>query len=79
MTGANSKPETKSTPVHTPWPGLIEAYRDRLAIGPNWKTVTLREGGTPLLPAGHLSELTVATSTSRSRVSTPPGRSRTAV
>lgn len=45
-------------PVHIPWPGLIEAYRDRLAIGPNWKTVTLREGGTPLLPAGHLSELT---------------------
>ncbi|GAA4475190.1 threonine synthase [Rhodococcus olei] len=46
------------TPVHTPWPGLIEAYRDRLPIGENWKTITLREGGTPLLPAGHLSELT---------------------
>ena len=46
------------TPVHTPWPGLIEAYRDRLAIGENWKTVTLLEGGTPLIPAGHLSELT---------------------
>ena len=47
--------------VHTPWPGLIEAYRSRLAIGPDWKTVTLREGGTPLLPAGHLSELTGCT------------------
>ena len=34
--------------VHTPWPGLIEAYRERLAIGPDWKTVTLLEGGTPL-------------------------------
>ncbi len=45
-------------PVHKAWPGLIEAYRDRLAIGDNWKTVTLREGGTPLLPAGHLSEIT---------------------
>ncbi len=29
-------------PVHKAWPGLIEAY----------------EGGTPLLPAGHLSEIT---------------------
>ncbi|EME20345.1 threonine synthase [Rhodococcus triatomae] len=46
------------TPVHTPWPGLIEAYRDRLPIGENWKTVTLLEGGTPLIPAGHLSEVT---------------------
>lgn len=44
--------------VHKPWPGLIEAYRDRLAVGPDWKTVTLREGATPLLPAGHLSEIT---------------------
>ncbi|MDG3012829.1 threonine synthase [Rhodococcus sp. D2-41] len=46
------------TPVHRAWPGLIEAYRDRLDIGENWKTITLREGGTPLLPAAHLSELT---------------------
>lgn len=38
--------------------GSHRAYRDRLAIGDNWKTVTLREGGTPLLPAGHLSEIT---------------------
>ncbi|OYD71281.1 threonine synthase [Rhodococcus sp. OK302] len=45
-------------PVHKAWPGLIEAYRDRLPIGDNWKTITLREGGTPLLPAGHLSEIT---------------------
>jgi threonine synthase len=45
-------------PIHIPWPGLIEAYRERLAIGPDWTPVTLREGGTPLLPAEHLSELT---------------------
>lgn len=44
--------------VHTPWPGLIAAYRDRLPIGENWQPVTLREGGTPLLPAARLSELT---------------------
>ena len=49
---------SNSAPVHTPWPGLIEAYRDRLAIGPNGVPVTLREGNTPLLPAGRLSELT---------------------
>ena len=28
-------------PVHRRWPGLIEAYRDRLPIGENWETVTL--------------------------------------
>ncbi|QCB52109.1 threonine synthase [Rhodococcus sp. PAMC28707] len=44
--------------VHTPWPGLIEAYRSRLAIGPDWKTVTLLEGATPLIHAERLSELT---------------------
>ncbi|CPU87316.1 threonine synthase [Mycobacteroides abscessus] len=47
--------------VHTPWPGLIAAYRDRLPIGENWQPVTLREGGTPLLPAARLSELTGCT------------------
>lgn len=47
--------------VHTPWPGLIAAYRDRLPIGEDWQPVTLREGGTPLLPAARLSELTGCT------------------
>lgn len=47
--------------VHTPWPGLIAAYRDRLPIGENWQPVTLREGGTPLLLAARLSELTGCT------------------
>lgn len=44
--------------VHRPWPGLIEAYRDRLAVGKNWQAVTLLEGNTPLIPAQHISELT---------------------
>ena len=47
--------------VHQPWPGLIEAYRDRLPIGDNWTTVTLLEGGTPLIHAKRISELTGCT------------------
>ncbi|MBF6438896.1 threonine synthase [Nocardia cyriacigeorgica] len=46
------------TGVHSRWPGLITAYRDRLAVGADWEPVTLFEGGTPLVPATHLSELT---------------------
>ena len=40
----------------TAWPGLIEAYRDRLPVSAATPVVTLREGGTPLLPAPYLSE-----------------------
>ncbi|GAA3244173.1 threonine synthase [Pseudonocardia petroleophila] len=40
------------------WPGVIEAYRDRMPVEPGWTVVTLGEGGTPLLPAPHLSGLT---------------------
>lgn len=47
--------------VHQPWPGLIAAYRDRLPVQDNWTPITLREGGTPLLPAPGLSELTCCT------------------
>ncbi|RMI31657.1 threonine synthase [Nocardia stercoris] len=47
-----------TTAVHTPWPGLIAAYRDRIAGAGDWEPVTLFEGGTPLVPAHHLSELT---------------------
>jgi threonine synthase len=46
------------TTVHQPWPGLIEAYRDRLPIGDDWTPVTLLEGGTPLIAAGRISEKT---------------------
>ena len=45
-------------PVHSRWPGLIEAYRDRLPIGDDWEPVTLYEGGTPLIRATHLSAVT---------------------
>ncbi|MFT3663016.1 MAG: threonine synthase [Gordonia sp. (in: high G+C Gram-positive bacteria)] len=46
------------TPIHRGWPGLIEAYRERMPVGDDWKIVTLLEGGTPLVPAPHISELT---------------------
>ncbi|MGH9034789.1 MAG: threonine synthase, partial [Acidimicrobiia bacterium] len=44
------------TPPTPGWPGIIEAYRDRLPVTPATPVVTLREGGTPLLPAERLSE-----------------------
>ena len=40
------------------WPGVIEAYPNRIWVGPGWRIVTLREGGTPLLPAPTLSQRT---------------------
>ncbi|WP_370934631.1 threonine synthase [Amycolatopsis sp. cg13] len=40
------------------WPGIIEAYRDRIPVPDGAHVVTLGEGNTPLLPAAHLSELT---------------------
>src|SRR5262245_41469038 len=40
------------------WRGLIEEYRDRLPVTETTPVVTLLEGGTPLVPAGKLSELT---------------------
>jgi threonine synthase len=45
--------------VSTPaWPGIVAAYADRIAIPDGAKVVTLGEGGTPLVEAPHLSELT---------------------
>ncbi len=42
----------------TAWSGVIAAYRDRLPmIRPDTPVVTLHEGNTPLLPAGHVSAL----------------------
>ncbi len=41
-----------------PWRGVIEEYRDRLPFAPDVEVVTLGEGGTPLVPARHLSGLT---------------------
>jgi threonine synthase len=40
------------------WRGLIEEYRDRLPVTDETPVITLLEGGTPLLPAPHLSSLT---------------------
>lgn len=40
------------------WRGLIEEYRDRLPVSPTTPVVTLREGGTPLVYACVLSEMT---------------------
>jgi threonine synthase len=42
------------------WPGLIEAYRDRLPVDASTPVITLLEGDTPLLPAPRLSEQTRA-------------------
>ena len=41
-----------------PWRGVIEEYRDRLPFRDDVEVVTLGEGGTPLVPAPHLSALT---------------------
>ncbi|MEZ5212801.1 threonine synthase [Gordonia sp. PP30] len=50
--------DTTYAPVHRGWPGLIEAYRSRMPVGDDWKIVTLLEGGTPLISAPYLSEVT---------------------
>ncbi|SNC72037.1 threonine synthase [Kytococcus aerolatus] len=42
------------------WRGVIAEYADRLPAELSQQVVTLREGGTPLIPAEHLSELTGA-------------------
>src|SRR5690606_32559032 len=38
------------------WRGVITEYADRLPPHVLRTVITLREGGTPLIPAGHLSE-----------------------
>jgi threonine synthase len=40
------------------WRGVIEEYRDRLPVDRDTAAVTLLEGGTPLVPAPYLSEVT---------------------
>ncbi len=40
------------------WRGVIGEYSERLPVGPATPVVTLGEGGTPLVAAAHLSELT---------------------
>jgi threonine synthase len=40
------------------WPGVIEAYPDRIRTSPGCRVITLQEGGTPLVPAPTLSART---------------------
>ena len=40
------------------WHGVIVEYRDRLPVSDATPVITLREGGTPLVPAATLSEIT---------------------
>ncbi|MFC3455656.1 threonine synthase [Amycolatopsis speibonae] len=44
--------------IPQPWPGIIQAYPDRIPVPAGARVITLGEGNTPLLPAPHLSELT---------------------
>ena len=39
------------------WRGVIEEYRNRLPVSEKTPIITLREGGTPLVPAAVLSEM----------------------
>jgi threonine synthase len=39
------------------WRGVIEEYRDRLPVDSTTPIITLREGGTPLIHATHLSKM----------------------
>ncbi|ONI85334.1 threonine synthase [Actinosynnema sp. ALI-1.44] len=48
-----------TTSVVSPaWPGIVNAYPDRIRVPAGAKVITLGEGGTPLVDAPHLSELT---------------------
>ncbi|MBB4908002.1 threonine synthase [Actinophytocola algeriensis] len=47
-----------SVGVRPGWPGVIAAYADRIELPEGATPVTLQEGGTPLVEAPHLSELT---------------------
>jgi threonine synthase len=42
--------------VNVRWPGIIEAYRDRLSVTDRTPIVTLLEGNTPLVDAPRISE-----------------------
>ncbi|WP_241251777.1 threonine synthase [Candidatus Protofrankia californiensis] len=56
--GAQAAGAPRTAGARRVWRGVIEEYRDRLPVSPDTPVVSLREGGTPLLPAAHLSELT---------------------
>jgi len=58
QTAGAARPATVAPPPPGHWPGVIEAYRPRMPVQPDWQVVTLAEGGTPLLPAPRLSART---------------------
>ncbi|MGN6251480.1 MAG: threonine synthase [Marmoricola sp.] len=49
-----------STTTSRQWRGVLEEYADRLDIPPGTPVVTLREGGTPMVPSAWLSDVTGA-------------------
>jgi threonine synthase len=55
---ATPAPPGPAQGVHRLWRGVIGEYRDRLPIDDDAPVITLREGGTPLLPAPVLSART---------------------
>jgi len=58
MTASDRDCRPMTTQPRTRWRGVVEEYRDWLPVGPATEVVTLREGGTPLVPALELSRLT---------------------
>ncbi|HWM38259.1 MAG TPA: threonine synthase [Streptomyces sp.] len=57
-TSAASAESTGAPAAARQWRGIIEEYRDRLPVSSATTPVSLREGGTPLVPAQLLTELT---------------------
>ena len=57
---AAAGPQTAPAPSRArgPWRGVIEEFRDRLPVSAATPVVTLGEGGTPLVRANVVSELT---------------------
>ncbi|OLR91255.1 threonine synthase [Actinokineospora bangkokensis] len=49
-------PTTPARAASAGGPGIIAAYRDRVPVPEGAEVITLGEGGTPLLPAPHLSD-----------------------
>ncbi len=54
MSMQSTSPERRAV---ADWSGVISAYRDRIAVPPGCRVVTLNEGNTPLLPAPELSRI----------------------
>lgn len=59
-TSADEAARAIRTPATHQWRGVVEEYRDRLRIPDGTPVITLREGGTPLVESGWLSELSGA-------------------